>query len=76
MLAEHPTRLHQDRVAEAIHEAGFAMPMLCCSPDFTNPDGDARKRAVDREAELVGVARRLGGQGTVCRVLSGHAIPT
>ena len=29
-----------DRVGEAIHHAGFAMPMLCCSPDFTNPDPD------------------------------------
>ena len=29
-----------DRVGEAIHQAGFAMPMLCCSPDFTNPDPD------------------------------------
>jgi hypothetical protein len=51
------------------------MPMLCCSPDFTNPDGDARKRAVDREDELVGVARRLGGQGTDCRVPSGQRYP-
>ena len=64
-----------DRVGEAIREAGFAMPMLCCSPDFTNPDADARKRAVDREAELIGVARRLGGPGTVCRVLSGQRYP-
>src|SRR3954447_24643588 len=39
------------RVGEAIGAAGFAMPMLCCSPDFTNPDPDGRKRAVDREAE-------------------------
>ncbi len=39
-----------DSVGEAIAAAGFAMPMLCCSPDFTNPDPDARKRAVDREA--------------------------
>src|SRR5262249_19007844 len=23
-----------DRVGHAIHSAGFAMPMLCCSPDF------------------------------------------
>ena len=50
-----------DRVGEAIHAAGFAMPMLCCSPDFTNPDPDARKRAVDREAEMIRVTRRLGG---------------
>lgn len=64
-----------DRVGEAIRAAGFAMPMLCCSPDFTNPDADARKRAVDVEAELIGVARRLGGPGTVCRVLSGQRYP-
>ena len=50
-----------DSVGDAIRAAGFAMPMLCCSPDFTNPDADARKRAVDREAEMVRVARRLGG---------------
>jgi sugar phosphate isomerase/epimerase len=64
-----------DRVGEAIHGAGFAMPMLCCSPDFTNPDPDGRKRAVDREAELIAVARRLGGPRTVCRVLSGQRYP-
>jgi sugar phosphate isomerase/epimerase len=64
-----------DRVGEAIHGAGFAMPMLCCSPDFTNPAPDGRKRAVDREAELIAVARRLGGPRTVCRVLSGQRYP-
>ena len=63
-----------DRVGEAIHAAGFAMPMLCCSPDFTNPDADARKRAVEREAEMIRVTRRLGGPGTVCRVLSRPAL--
>jgi sugar phosphate isomerase/epimerase len=64
-----------DRVGEAIHQAGFAMPMLCCSPDFTNPDPDGRKRAIDREAELIRVTRRLGGPGAVCRVLSGQRYP-
>src|SRR6202044_3719701 len=47
-----------DRVGEAIAAAGFAMPMLCCSPDFTNPNPDSRKRAVDREAHLIEVAHR------------------
>jgi sugar phosphate isomerase/epimerase len=64
-----------DRVGSAIRDAGFAMPMLCCSPDFTNPDPEARKQAVDHEAALVEVARRLGGAGTVYRVLSGQRYP-
>jgi sugar phosphate isomerase/epimerase len=64
-----------DSVADAIHAAGFEMPMLCCSPDFTHPDADARKRAVERETEMVRVGRRLGGPGTVCRVLSGQRHP-
>src|SRR5262245_152433 len=64
-----------DTVGEAIRSAGFAMPMLCCSPDFANPDADARRRAIDREAELIAAARRLGGPGTVCRVLSGQRHP-
>jgi sugar phosphate isomerase/epimerase len=64
-----------DRVGQAIADAGFAMPMLCCSPDFTNPDADARKRAVDHEAALVRVTRRLGGPRAVCRVLSGQRYP-
>jgi sugar phosphate isomerase/epimerase len=64
-----------ERVGEAISAAGFAMPMLCCSPDFCNPDQAMRKMAVDREAELIRVARRLGGPRTVCRVLSGQRYP-
>jgi len=64
-----------DSVGDVIRSAGFAMPMLCCSPDFTHPDPDARRRAVDRECALIAVARRLGGPGTVCRVLSGQRYP-
>src|SRR3954463_4179189 len=64
-----------DSVGDAIRAAGFAMPMLCCSPDFTHPDTDARKRAVERECALIAVARRLGGPGVVCRVLSGQRYP-
>lgn len=49
--------------------------MLCCSPDFTNPDADGRKRAVDRQVERIAVTRRLGGARAVCRVLSGQRYP-
>src|SRR3954469_288882 len=68
-----PTYL--DTVREAIEAAGFVMPMLCCSPDFTNPDADSRKREIDREANLIAVTHRLGGRGAVCRVLSGQRYP-
>jgi sugar phosphate isomerase/epimerase len=64
-----------DSVRDAIERTGRAMPMLCCSPDFTNPDSDARKRAIDKEIAMVKVAHRLGGPRTVCRVLSGQRYP-
>jgi sugar phosphate isomerase/epimerase len=64
-----------DRVQAAIYAKGFEMPMLCCSPDFTNPDPDGRKRAVQREVEMIRVTRRLGGPRAVCRVLSGQRYP-
>src|ERR1700694_2568936 len=64
-----------DQVGAAIRSAGCAMPMLCCSPDFTNPDADGRKRALDREADMIRVCRRLGGPKSVCRVLSGQRYP-
>lgn len=62
-------------VGAAIAAAGFTMPMLCCSPDFTNPDKAARQRAIDREIDMIRVARLLGGPGAVCRVLSGQRYP-
>src|SRR5207245_308744 len=64
-----------DRVGEAIHTAGFEMPMLCCSPDFTAHDPEHRKKAIEHEAEMVRITRRVGGARAVCRVLSGQCYP-
>lgn len=64
-----------DTVGEAIANTGRAMPMLCCSPDFTNPDRAARQRAIEKHIQLIEVTRRLGGRGAVCRVLSGQRYP-
>ena len=63
------------QVRDAIAEAGFEMPMLCCSPDFTHPDRDERARAVEHEAKMIRVTKLLGGEGAVCRVLSGQRYP-
>ncbi len=72
------TRLDRDyigQVAEAVHEAGFVVPMLICSPDFTHPNPDERKRALEYEAQMIEIASRLGGEGVVCRILSGQRHP-
>jgi len=72
------TRLDRDyllQVSEAVHAAGFVIPMLICSPDFTHPEADERKKALDYEARMIEVARLLGGPGTVCRILSGQQRP-
>lgn len=65
-----------EEVASAIREAGFAMPMLCCSPDFTHPEAEQRARAVEYQQQMIRVARLLGGEGVVCRVLSGQRWPS
>ncbi|MDP9026473.1 MAG: sugar phosphate isomerase/epimerase [Actinomycetota bacterium] len=64
-----------DRVGDAVRSAGFDMPMLCASPDFTHPDADQRAREFDLEVRMIEVTARLGGQGATCRVLSGQAHP-
>lgn len=64
-----------DTVGDALAKAGFLMPMLCCSPDFTNPSRDERQRAIERHTRLIEVTRRLGGKRAVCRVLSGQRYP-
>lgn len=65
-------RSYLRRVADRVHEAGLAIPMFICSPDFTQPDPDARKRAIEHQAEMIEIAALMGGPGVVCRVLSGQ----
>lgn len=51
------------------------MPLLCCSPDFTHPDAGKRREAIEYQKKMIAVSARLGGEGTVCRVLSGQRWP-
>ncbi len=68
-------RGYLDEVAAAIRDAGFKMPMLCCSPDFTHPDAAHRAQAIDYQQGMIRAAHQLGGDGVVCRVLSGQRWP-
>lgn len=64
-----------NQVGDTIREAGFEMPMLCCSPNFTDPDPDERKKAIEKEAKMIHITKLLGGDKAVCRVLTGQRYP-
>jgi sugar phosphate isomerase/epimerase len=68
-------RDYLEQVTETLGRAGFAMPMMCCSPDFTAPDADKRKREIEKEVERIRITRFLGGTGAVVRILSGQRYP-
>ena len=62
-----------EKVRLAIERRGLKMPMLCCSPDFTQPDPEARRKEIEREKKMIDVTASLGGK--FCRVLSGQRRP-
>jgi sugar phosphate isomerase/epimerase len=53
--------------------AGMVIPMLCCSPDFSQPDPELRRREVEKEKHWIRMAATLGAG--YCRVLSGQRRP-
>jgi sugar phosphate isomerase/epimerase len=57
----------------AAESLGLAIPMLCCSPDFTHPDADFRRQQVENEKQWITMASALGAK--YCRVLSGQRRP-
>jgi sugar phosphate isomerase/epimerase len=69
-----------DESEEALHSAkslldkhGLEMPMLCCSPDFTQPDPVLLQKEIDRETRMIEITAFFGGK--FCRVLSGQRRP-
>lgn len=58
------------QVKAALDAKNLAMPMLCCSPDFTRDDLDAE---IENERRWIGMTAALGGK--YCRVLSGQRRP-
>lgn len=61
------------KVKAALDEHRLAMPMLCCSPDFTQPDPVLLQKEIDREKRMIEITAFFGGR--YCRVLSGQRRP-
>ncbi len=49
------------------------MPMLCCSPDFTEPDPELLEAQIVRQKRMIEITAFFGGR--FCRVLSGQRRP-
>jgi len=62
-----------ERIREALHRRKLAMPMLCCSPDFTSPDEGERRFWVEQEKKWIDTVAFFNGE--ICRVLSGQRRP-
>lgn len=58
---------------QVVERAGMVIPMLCCSPDFSQPDPELRRREIEREKVWIRMAATLGAG--YCRVLSGQRRP-
>ena len=54
-------------------ELGLAIPMMCFSPDFTQPELSARKYALKQQKQAIDLTVLLGGK--ICRTLSGQDRP-
>ena len=51
-----------EKVRLAIERRRLKMPMLCCSPDFIQPDPRARRKEIEREKRMIDVTASLGGR--------------
>ncbi|HVG38572.1 MAG TPA: sugar phosphate isomerase/epimerase family protein [Pyrinomonadaceae bacterium] len=58
------------RLRQHLATKNLEAPMMCASPDFTQPDEAAREREIEREKQMIDVTADLGGN--YCRVLSGQ----
>ena len=63
--------LHE--VKDCLEKHELRMPMLCCSPDFTQPDPELLHAEIERERRMIELTAFFGGR--FCRVLSGQRRP-
>ena len=70
-MQDDPGFLAETKAALEAH--GLAMPMLCCSPDLTQPDPELLRQEIERERRMIELTAYFGGG--YCRVLSGQRRP-
>ena len=70
-LEDSPGFLRETRSRLDSH--GLQMPMLCCSPDFTEQDPGRLQKEIDKEKRMIELTAFFGG--SYCRVLSGQRRP-
>jgi sugar phosphate isomerase/epimerase len=56
-----------------LEKHGLEMPMMCCSPDFTEPDPELLEAQIVMERRMIAITAFFGGR--YCRVLSGQRRP-
>jgi sugar phosphate isomerase/epimerase len=62
-----------DQVRKKCEQAGLSLPMMCFSPDFTQPDPKKRMEELAKQKKAIDWTAKLGG--TFCRTLSGQNRP-
>jgi len=65
--------LYLDKVREKCEDFSLALPMMCFSPDFTNPDLKKREEELAKQKQAIDLIAKLGGR--FCRTLSGQNRP-
>ena len=70
-LEDNDAFLAETKAALAKHH--LQMPMLCCSPDFTQPDPMKLEQEITKQKRMIEIAAYFGGR--FCRVLSGQRRP-
>jgi sugar phosphate isomerase/epimerase len=70
-LKDEPAFL--EGVKDRLQKHRLQMPMLCCSPDFTQPDPELLNAEIEREKRMIELTAFF--EGKFCRVLSGQRYP-
>jgi sugar phosphate isomerase/epimerase len=70
-IRDDATFLNETKACLEQHK--LQMPMMCCSPDFTESDSTLLQREIDREKRMIEITAFFGGR--FCRVLSGQRRP-